>query len=530
MSDLTAIRGRATGRLGTLPVTLLVISLVTLLAACGGGSADAPAALTQQANSADANAADGASAANTPGALRANTPPGADGPPALDTTKPTVKLTAPVKFAAGLTGTIALTATATDDTGVQSVTFQVDGAQVGSPDTAPPYSLSLDTERYTSGQHLVRARSQDAAGNVSGWSTATVQFGGSRPVPAGFTRNEAWVTGLVGATAFAELPDGRLLVAQQGGALRVIKAGVLLAAPFIQLTVDSNGERGLIGVTPDPDFANNGHLYLHYTSPAGGAHNRVSRFTANGDTAVAGSELVLFDLPPLVAKFHNGGAIHFGLDGKLYVGVGDNKRSNLAQDLSQPFGKLLRFNADGSIPASNPFYATQTGLARAIWAYGLRNPFTFAVQPLTGRIHVNDVGQDTWEEVNLGASGANYGWPGSEGPDNVTAGITAPLFTYAHAETTPPGTGLGGFFFGYAIVGGAFYPSGGFSGSFPSAYRNNYYFADYVRQFIGRIDLARNNAAYDFASLSAAPVDLLVGADGAVYVLGRTAVTRISRP
>ena len=499
MNGLTAIRGCAAG------------VLATLLAACGGGSEPA-AGLTQRAQGANASL------------------DGADTTSGLDTTKPTVKLTSPAKFAAGLASTISVTATATDDVGVASVTFQVDGAQVGSPDTTAPYSLLLNTELYTSGQHLIRARSQDTAGNNSGWSTVTVQFAGSRPVPAGFTRNEAWVTGLAGSTAFAQLPDGRLLVAQQGGALRVIKAGVLLPAPFIQLVVDSNGERGLIGVTPDPNFATNGYIYLHYTSTTGGSHNRVSRFTASGDTVVPGSELVLFDLPPLVAKFHNGGAIHFGLDGKLYVGVGDNKRSALAQDLSQPFGKVLRFNADGSIPSDNPFFASQTGLARAVWAYGLRNPFTFGIQPLTGRIHINDVGQETWEEVNLGAAGANYGWPGSEGPDNVTPGITAPLLTYAHAETTPPGTGPGGFIYGYAIVGGAFYPTGGFAGSFPSSYRNNYYFADYVRKFVGRIDLARNNATYDFASLSEAPVDLLVGTDGALYVLARTTVTRISRP
>ena len=504
MNDLSVIRGGS------------IALIATALVACGGGS-DTPADPTRQANSANsANSADGSDAAS--------------GVAAPDTTKPTVKLTSPAKFASGLADTIAVTATATDDIGVASVTFQVDGAQVGSPDITAPYSVSLNTDLYPSGQHLIRARSQDAAGNNSGWSTATVQFGGSRPVPAGFTLNESWVTRIGAATAFAQLPDGRLLVAQQGGSLRVIKDGMLLPTPFILLAVDSVGERGLIGVAVDPNFATNGYVYLHYTTTAGGSHNRVSRFTASGDTAVAGSEVVLFDLPPLVANFHNGGAIHFGVDGKLYVGVGDNRRSNLAQDLSQPFSKLLRFNADGSIPSDNPFFGTQTGLARAVWAYGLRNPFTFAVQPVTGRIHINDVGQVTWEEVNLGAAGANYGWPGSEGPDNVTAGITAPLFTYAHAETTPPGTGPGGFLFGFAIVGGAFYPTGNSPGSFPSSYRNNYYFADYVNKFVGRIDLARNNATYTFASLSAAPVDLLIGVDGALYVLGRTTVTRISRP
>ena len=96
--------------------------------------------------------------------------------------------------------------------------------------------------------------------------------------------------------------------------------------------------------------------------------------------------------------------MHFGLDGKLYVGVGENANRARSQDLDEPFGKLLRFNDDGTIPADNPFFNTQAGLARAIWAYGLRNPFTFAVQPVTGRIHINDVGENTWEEINVGAA------------------------------------------------------------------------------------------------------------------------------
>ena len=192
-----------------------------------------------------------------------------------------------------------------------------------------------------------------------------------------------------------------------------------------------------------------------------------------------------------------------------------------------PFGKLLRFNVDRSIPADNPFFAIQTGLGRAVWAYGLRNPFSFAIQPGTGRILINDVGETTWEEINVGTAGANYGWPGSEGPDNVGAGVTAPLFTYKHADASPPGSGPGGFFKGFAIAGGAFYPA---AGAFPDGYRDQYYFADFISRFVGRIDLANGNAAYAFASLSGQPVDLLVGIDGALYVLTRTGVTRISAP
>jgi glucose/arabinose dehydrogenase len=263
------------------------------------------------------------------------------------------------------------------------------------------------------------------------------------------------------------------------------------------------------------------------STASGGTHNRISRFVANGDVST-GVETVLVDLPSLSsATNHNGGAMHFGVDGKLYAGVGDNANSAHSQNLSHPFGKMLRFNDDGSIPNDNPFCTTAGQLSCAVWARGLRNPFTFAVQPGTGRIHINDVGQGTWEEINLGAPGANYGWPASEGPDNIAAGMTAPLFAYRHSNTSPAGSGPGGFFVGFAIAGGAFYPS---SGNFPAAYRGNYFFADYVSEWIGRVDLANGNAAYAFASVGGSPVDMLAGGDGALYVLTRSAVTRISAP
>jgi glucose/arabinose dehydrogenase len=451
-------------------------------------------------------------------------------PPAgADTVAPTATLTAPANLVAALTGTIALSASAADDVGVANVEFQIDGVAIGGADTSAPYGTTLDTSAYPSGQHVLRARASDAAGNVSAWSTALVQFGGAVTQPAGFTRNESWVTGLSNATAFAQAADGRLFVAEQAGTLRVVKNGALLATPFATISVDSAGERGLIGVALHPNFASNGFVYVYSTRATGAAsHNRISRFTANGDVAAAASEIALVDLPDLsTATNHNGGGMHFGADGKLYVGVGENANAPQSQDLSVPFGKLLRFNEDGSIPTDNPFYATQAGLARAVWAYGLRNPFTFAVQPGTGLIHINDVGQSTWEEVDIGVAGANYGWPGSEGPDNLTAGVSGPMFTYKHSDASPLGSGPGGFFKGFAIAGGDFYPA---AGAFPAGYRDQYYFADYVSQFVGRIDMANGNAAYAFASLSGSPVDLLVGIDGAVHVLTRGGVTRISSP
>src|SRR5678815_2572989 len=264
-------------------------------------------------------------------------------------------------------------------------------------------------------------------------------------LPAGFT--ETSISGLSNPTAMELAPDGRIFVCEQGGALRVIKNGVLLSTPFLTLSVDANGERGLLGIAFDPNFASNNFLYVYYTVPSTPRHNRVSRFTANGDIVVPGSETIILELNDLSsATNHNGGAIHFGPDGKLYVAVGENANGSNAQTLSNRLGKVLRINSDGTIPADNPFFNTAAGANRSIWALGLRNPFTFAFQPGTGRLFINDVGQSAWEGLDDGKAGANYGWPTHEGPSSPPdPKFTEPLFAYPHDGVV------------CAITGAAFY-------------------------------------------------------------------------
>jgi len=227
-------------------------------------------------------------------------------------------------------------------------------------------------------------------------------------------------------------PDGRLFVCLQGGTLRVIKNSALLATPFLTVTVDASGERGLLGVTFDPNFATNKFVYVYYTVATSPRHNRVSRFTANGDVALANSEVVILELDNLsAATNHNGGALHFGPDGKLYIAVGENANGSNSQTLANLLGKVLRINADGTIPADNPFFNT-AGARKEIWALGLRNPFTFAFQPGTGRLFINDVGQSTWEEINDGIAGSNYGWQIFAGRSSLTG----------TARQVPPGARL----------------------------------------------------------------------------------------
>jgi glucose/arabinose dehydrogenase len=279
-------------------------------------------------------------------------------------------------------------------------------------------------------------------GCAQGGGEAVERLEQAATVPSGFS-DEVVVSGLSSPTAMAFAPDGRIFVCQQGGQLRVVKNGALLTTPFLTVPTTSAGERGLLGVAFHPNFATNGFVYVYYTvtSPL---HNRVSRFTANGDVAIAGSETAIVDLDPLSsATNHNGGAMHFGPDGKLYIAVGENANRNNAQSFTNRLGKILRVNADGSIPSDNPLLSSTSGANRAIWALGLRNPFTFAFQPGTGRMFVNDVGETTWEEINDGVAGSNYGWPATEG-STTDPRFRSPLFVYGHGSGATTGCAITG--------------------------------------------------------------------------------------
>ncbi len=335
---------------------------------------------------------------------------------------------------------------------------------------------------------------------------------GATTLPPNFARSQV-VGGLASPTAMEFAPDGRLFVAEQRGTLRVVKAGGTLA-PFLDISgrVHSPGERGLLGVAFDPSFSKNHCVYLYYTQKATGttsAHNRVIRVTARGDRAVAGSRKLILRLDNLSsATNHNGGAIHFGEDGKLYVAVGDNAKGKNAQSLRTLKGKMLRINKDGTIPRDNPFYKRATGRNRAIWALGLRNPFSFAIQPNTSKVFINDVGEQTWEEVNRGAAGANYGWPRYEGPE-TNPRYRSPVFAYRQGSTKVTGC---------AITGGAFYnPT---TRQFPSGYVGDYFFADFCSGWIRRLDSATGDVT-GFATGLGSSVDLKVSKGGSLYYLSR---------
>ena len=350
----------------------------------------------------------------------------------------------------------------------------------------------------------------------------------AQTLPAGFSATLV-ASGIQNPTAMAFAPDGRIFACQQTGQLRVVTNGTLLAAPFVSLSVNSSGERGLIGIAIDPNYLTNHYIYLYYTL-ANAANNRISRFTANGDVAVPGSETVVLDLDPLSsATNHNGGAMHFGRDGKLYVAVGENANPPNAQNLDSYMGKLLRINSDGSVPAGNPFVGGGLSAQRQrIWSYGLRNPFTFSVQPGTGRIIVNDVGQSSWEELDDATrSGLNFGWPSSEGYV-VNAGQTGPLFAYDHNSTStgfPDGSGC-------ALTGGTFFNPA--STNYPAQYIGKYFYQDFCGQWINFIDPTSTGSPVS-SSVGTAParnpfaltipsdaLALETGLDGNLYYLVRS--------
>ena len=331
-------------------------------------------------------------------------------------------------------------------------------------------------------------------------------------VPTGFTVTQ-YATGFTRPYAMQFAPDGRLFVSQQGGKMRVVKNGTLLAAPFMTLTVDSSGDRGLIGFAFDPEFTSNNYIYVYYTATTPTIHNRVSRFTANGDVVLPGSELVLLDIDDLgSATIHNGGAVHFGPDGKLYITTGENATPSNAQSMSTLLGKVIRINRDGTIPTDNPFYATATGKYKAIWALGLRNPFTAAFQPGPSRFFINDVGARAWEEIDAGVPGANYGWPETEGFTSDPR-FHSPVFAYSHGPPLISETN------GCAIAGGTFYNPP--NPQFPAEYTSAYFFADNCSGWIRRLDTTGGNAVTGFATGIEGPIDLKVGPDGALYYLSR---------
>lgn len=324
---------------------------------------------------------------------------------------------------------------------------------------------------------------------------------------------EIVASGLSGPTTLLFLPDGRLLVGEQTGAIRLWN-GVLEPNPVVTIPVATQDEQGLLGMAHHPAFADSPYVYVCYTVPDSTPTdniNRIARFTMTGNSIALASERVIFDAIPTGNGYHIGGCLRIDADGNLLVATGDTGWSPpYPQDLSRLEGKLLRLRRDGTAPPDNPFVGVG-GARPEIWQLGLRNPFRFSIQPGTGAIFIADVGWYQAEEVDVGPPGANFGWPLHEGPaDPPNALFTDPLYWYDHS--------LGPA----AIVGNVFYQGT----LFPPEYAGNFFFLDHVRGHLGRLVLDANNQVVsaepnwvllDSSGWGSGPVDLALGPDGALY-------------
>jgi glucose/arabinose dehydrogenase len=327
--------------------------------------------------------------------------------------------------------------------------------------------------------------------------------GGTPPPPTLQVELVPVATGFTNPLDIQQAGDGsgRLFVVEQAGKIKIIQNGTVAGTPYLDISslLVSGGEEGLLGLAFHPNFATNGCFYVNYTTTrlTGSLQTVISEFQATSsaaNTVNTSSEHQLFTVNQPEAN-HNGGGLAFGNDGFLYIGLGDGGGAGdqhgtigNAQDLTTRLGKMLRIsvtcNGSFTVPSGNPFVANPPGAAKEIWLYGLRNPFRFSIDHATGNLWIGDVGQDSFEEVDLVTptqGGSNMGWRCKEGthdfnmstPNCTTATFFPPIFDYDHTQGDK------------TVIGGYVY-----HGSNIAALSGNYVFGDFIS---GRIwSLAQN--------------------------------------
>jgi glucose/arabinose dehydrogenase len=302
------------------------------------------------------------------------------------------------------------------------------------------------------------------AGEPSAASAATAVPPTSTPAPSGdgaavpIVRLDVVAEGLDAPLDVAASEDGtgRLFVAEQGGRIRIVRDGVLLPEPFLDISerLDAGGERGLLGIALHPAFPDDPRVFVDYTDLDG--NTVVSSFTVSSSDADAGdptSERIVLQVEQPYSN-HNGGALAFGPDDMLYISLGDGGSGGDPHDNGQRMdtllGKILRIDVDVAadrepaygIPADNPYADGRDGARPEIWLSGLRNPWRMRFDPTTGDLWIGDVGQGSWEEVDVaraGVGGTNFGWNRMEGlhcyradGDCDQTGLTLPVTEYGH--------------------------------------------------------------------------------------------------
>jgi glucose/arabinose dehydrogenase len=359
---------------------------------------------------------------------------------------------------------------------------------------------------------------------VLGLVLSSLLFGGNVQDIPGYDAEPILVDGVFGVTPVAETiasgltipwglafaPDGRLFVTERPGRVRVIDNTGLRAQPVINMAsvVAATGEGGLCGIAVDPDFPNNGYLYVYHTYRSGGGlANRVVRLVVNGSTATI-DRVIVDGIPG--GTVHDGGRIKIGPDGLLYIGTGEGGTPTRAQDLGSLGGKILRVNLDGSAPDDNPFPDT----APLVYSYGHRNVQGFDWDA-SGQMYATEhgptgeFGRQANDEVNIIYPGLNYGWPnciGICGDPNYMDPIK--LFT---PQAVPPGGAA--FYYGDALpmwYGSFFFGTLGFSSTGPARHLHRLLFDDLGgTAIVDEQVIARNQ----FGRIR----DVVAGPDGYLY-------------
>lgn len=491
---------RSTGSIGRSGIPVVVALMSTVLVLCG--SATAPAA------------------ASNPVAVTVTATP------------------SPVSTGQALAYTVLVTNTGGSDATGVTVTDTLNGVVPGGFGAAPAMTASLGTCSYSSGQVTCSAPAlpagqvwtvtvtgetssaagstlsdtamvtgTNAAGSFSASASTTVPVNPS--LPPGFVQTTL-ASGLSNPAVFAWAPNGDIYIGEQAGIILIYRNGSILSTPVVTLpNVYSSGECGLLGMAFDPNFSTNGYLYISYTVNATNSSGvvqpfaQLSRFKVVNSSIDPTSEKVYYRGNQAQNQHHPGNDLRVGPDGKLWWSVGDNVPAiSNAQSLTNIYGKILRFNLDGTIPSDNPFLDVANAVP-AIYAYGLRNPFRFTFLP-NGRAMTEDTGSSYWEELDTIEPGGNYGWDFYEG-NCFTCGSVNPTYAYGHVPTDGAASAL-------AAYSGTTYPQ---------QYDHVVFFGDYNRRDIEAIafDPTYTTELSDtvFDSTAGTIADLQEGPDGNLY-------------
>ncbi len=394
---------------------------------------------------------------------------------------------------------------------------------------AGSYTVIADTVGSNLTTHAPSPVSQTIDITDGAASSATVTYG-SAPLDLALELVAAGLT----APVFLTAPEGdaRLFVVERSGRIRIIENGALLATPFLdhQVAVDFTGERGMLSMTFDPDYATNGLFYVYYNTFFG--LMRVERFHSTPGSDVAGASAGAVMVFPHGGENHHGGLIAFGPDRMLYVAPGDGgccgDPQNNAQNLNSMLGKVLRIDprtTPYTIPPDNPFVG-RPGVFTEIWASGLRNPWRFSFDAPAGLLYIGDVGQDSREEINVSpttTAGLNYGWRLMEGTAcfnptsncNPSGQLTLPAHQYLHTE-------------GCSVTGGYVY-----RGTAIPELTGHYLYSDYCQGWLRSFRATTTGIATEHRTWTGVtlPGTLSFGRDGAgeLYMIAGTQVWRIVR-